>query len=172
MAKHNLKIGDVVRVKEGGWGLPGKDVGKFVEVVAFDTVEDWEGVVVKPFKESITGCDGCRYPVVDYQTFGHDLVFYNHLFSDINAVELLPKGYVKQDVVNKPSHYRLTEGFEVKDLMKLVLDNIESSDMGMTHFQASCYKEMLQYLVRAPLKNGWEDVKKAQFYMNEVLKDA
>ena len=22
MAKHNLKIGDVVRVKEGGWGLP------------------------------------------------------------------------------------------------------------------------------------------------------
>jgi len=80
-------------------------------------------------------------------------------------------GIKREDVVNAPKHYQLTDNFEVKDLMKLLLDRIENSDkMQMSHFQASCFKECVQYLLRCPLKNTWEDIYKAQFYLNEVIR--
>lgn len=75
------------------------------------------------------------------------------------------------DVVNNPKHYQLVEGFEVKDLMKLLLNRIENSDIGFTHFQSSCYKEAMQYFLRFMLKNGQEDIQKGVYYMNEVLKE-
>lgn len=77
----------------------------------------------------------------------------------------------KHDVVNNPKHYQLVDGFEVKDLMKLLLNRIEVSDVGFTHFQSSCYKEAMQYFLRFMLKNGQEDIQKGVYYMNEVLKE-
>lgn len=77
----------------------------------------------------------------------------------------------KYDVVNNPKHYQLVEGFEVKDLMKLLLNRIENSDTGFTHFQSSCYKEAMQYFLRFMFKNGQEDIQKGVYYMNEVLKE-
>lgn len=77
----------------------------------------------------------------------------------------------KHDVVNNPKHYQLVDGFEVKDLMKLLLNRIEESDVGFTHFQSSCYKEAMQYFLRFMLKNGQEDIQKGVYYMNEVLKE-
>lgn len=73
------------------------------------------------------------------------------------------------DVVTKPWHYQLTDSLEVKDLMKILLDRIEQSDIGFSHFQSSCYKEAMQYLLRFMLKNGYEDLAKAQVYLNEVM---
>lgn len=75
----------------------------------------------------------------------------------------------EHDPVSHPRHYQLTESLEVKDLMKILLDRIEESDIGFSHFQSSCYKEAMQYLLRFMLKNGYEDISKAQNYLNEVM---
>jgi len=77
---------------------------------------------------------------------------------------------MENDVVNSPKHYMLVDGFEVKDLMKLLLDRIEKSDVAFSHFQSSCYKEAMQYFLRFMLKNGLEDLEKGQYYIDEVIK--
>lgn len=81
------------------------------------------------------------------------------------------KDYPTEDKVNKPNHYQLKGDFEVKHLMELLLDRIEESDkVQFSHFQSSCYKEMMQYLLRCMLKNGYEDIYKARYYLNEVIR--
>ncbi len=78
---------------------------------------------------------------------------------------------MKNDNVNSPAHYQLTEGFEVKHLMEILLDRIEVSDrVHFSHFQSSCYKEAMQYLLRFMLKNGMEDIYKARVYLEEVIR--
>lgn len=75
----------------------------------------------------------------------------------------------QHDPVNSPIHYKITESLEVKDLMKILLCRIEQSDIGFSHFQSSCYKEAMQYLLRFMLKNGYEDIEKSIYYLNEVV---
>ena len=67
------------------------------------------------------------------------------------------------DPVNRPSHYIGTNGLECKDIVrKLVFDFVG--------YDASSYAQAIQYILRAPRKNGIEDLKKARFYIEEVLK--
>lgn len=180
-AEYLFKVGDVVLIQNSGHGFVKRDVGKYVEVTGYGDYYGEVGVTVKEFDKPLETVDYEDDCVVGYGTFGKNPM----ILMNINDEHVVDPDYVavaegskeevdkalgiKRDMVNKPSHYRLTDGFEVKDLMKLVLDNIEQN-MEMSHFKASCYKEMLQYLIRAPLKNGWEDIEKAQFYLNEVLK--
>lgn len=178
---YSLEIGDVVLIQNSGHGFVKRDVGKYVEVVGNYSYFGEDGVMVTAYDEPLETVDYGDEGVVGYGTFGKNpMILLNtneehvvdpeHVSVAKGSKEEVDKALgIKRDMVNKPSHYRLTDGFEVKDLMKLVLDNIEQN-MEMSHFKASCYKEMLQYLIRAPLKNGWEDIEKAQFYLNEVLK--
>lgn len=84
---------------------------------------------------------------------------------------------LQADVVNKPKHYQLfhkddIEGdfIEVKHIVKAVLDRWEEQqEISMSFNQAGCYKEMLQYLLRAPAKNNIQDVEKAGYYLREIL---
>ena len=55
--------------------------------------------------------------------------------------------------------------------MKILLDRIENSEIGFSHFQSSCYKEAMQYLLRFMLKNGYEDIQKSVYYLNEVIEN-
>lgn len=74
--------------------------------------------------------------------------------------------------VDSPSHYQLLAGFEVKDLMRIMLERIEESDViDFTHFQSSCYKEAMQYLLRFMRKNGIEDIKKSIHYLEQVIEE-
>jgi hypothetical protein len=91
--------------------------------------------------------------------------------TDVESEASIEASASEVDYVNAPPHYMLIEDFEVKDLMKLLLDRIETSSVvHFSHFQSSCYKEAVQYLVRCMNKNGIEDIRKAQYYINEVLK--
>ena len=76
------------------------------------------------------------------------------------------------DMINSPSHYQLFDGVEVKDVVKEVLRRWQDEcDLGMSFNQAGMMKEALQYLLRAPKKNNKEDVSKAIYYLNEIVKE-
>lgn len=78
------------------------------------------------------------------------------------------KNCVEHDIVNSPKHYKIADGVEVKDVVKIILDRWDS-ECEISSYAGGCMKEALQYLLRAPLKNGEEDVKKAVWYLNEWL---
>ncbi|MEK4394390.1 DUF3310 domain-containing protein [Mammaliicoccus sp. FSL K6-3158] len=68
------------------------------------------------------------------------------------------KKYIEQathDPVNKPSHYMLGD-IEVKDIIAIVADKYHKGSVA--HNVASA----LEYQMRAPGKNGLEDIKKAR----------
>ena len=68
------------------------------------------------------------------------------------------KVYIKKlnhDPVNKPSHYMLGD-IEVKDIIAIVADKYHKGSVA--HNVASA----LEYQMRAPEKNGLEDIKKAR----------
>lgn len=66
-----------------------------------------------------------------------------------------------KDNVNHPSHY--TQG-KVE-----CLDALESATIGKSGIEAVCVANVIKYLWRYEEKNGLEDVKKAQFYLNRLL---
>ena len=67
---------------------------------------------------------------------------------------------IMNDSVNHPSHYT-QGGIEC-------LDAIEAS-MSQKEFQAYLKGNIIKYLWRYEFKNGLEDVKKAQFYLNRMI---
>lgn len=65
------------------------------------------------------------------------------------------------DVVNHPSHH--TNG-KVE-----CIDAIESATVGKTGIEAVCVANVIKYLWRYEDKNGLEDIKKAQWYLNKLI---
>jgi len=66
------------------------------------------------------------------------------------------------DPVNHPSHY--TQGTIE------CIDAIESATVGLTGIQAYNTGAAIKYLWRWSKKNGVEDLKKAQWYINQLIK--
>lgn len=67
----------------------------------------------------------------------------------------------EKDNIN-PSHYK-AGNIEVIDIMKDQLSKEE--------FKGFCKGLIIKYLCRADHKNGLEDYKKAQWYMNKLVED-
>lgn len=78
----------------------------------------------------------------------------------------------EEDVVNAPSHYMLfpEHNLEVRQVCQRVLDNLDNSDMDMSSYEAGCFKEAVQYLLRCYGKGQWQDIEKSvavlQFAIN------
>lgn len=68
----------------------------------------------------------------------------------------------KQDMVNHPPHYTLFP-MELKEWNFAVMDTIEDQ-----HW-AAYFKTVSEYLHRAHLKNGIEDIQKAIFWLNDAV---
>ena len=66
----------------------------------------------------------------------------------------------KPDLVNHPSHYE-TGKFECIEVMEEAL--------GRDVVKGFCIGNAFKYLYRAKRKNGLEDLKKAQWYLNRVI---
>lgn len=67
------------------------------------------------------------------------------------------------DVVNHPQHYQSATGLEVIDVIEAFtsdLRGIEATDTG----------NIIKYICRWNQKNGVEDLKKAQWYLNHLIK--
>lgn len=66
----------------------------------------------------------------------------------------------EQDVVNKPSHYNQA-GVECIEAIEAATDN---------GFEYYLQGNIIKYLWRYRYKNGIEDLKKAQWYLNKLIK--
>lgn len=69
----------------------------------------------------------------------------------------------KVDMVNHPPHYISETGLEVIDVIEAFtfnLKGIEATDTG----------NVIKYICRWKEKNGIEDLKKAQWYINHLIK--
>lgn len=71
------------------------------------------------------------------------------------------------DMVNKPPHYQLREGYEVYDLRQDLARKAQSA--GVPHDQFSDWDRALEYLLRMWEKNGVEDAKKGAWYVNKLI---
>lgn len=69
----------------------------------------------------------------------------------------------KHDVVNHPSHY--TQG-KVE-----CIDALESATINKRGIEAVCTANIIKYLWRYESKNGIEDVKKAQWYLQKLISE-
>lgn len=67
-----------------------------------------------------------------------------------------------KDNVNSPSHYTQANGLEC-------IDAITAAVSGKSGIEAVCVANVIKYLWRYELKNGVEDVKKAQWYLNRLV---
>lgn len=76
---------------------------------------------------------------------------------------------LESDVVKRPNHYQLLPEYEVKDVMKALLDRIEESDFRMTHYEAGWFQQSMQYFLRFYAKNGLEDLEKGIQTMQFVV---
>ena len=67
-----------------------------------------------------------------------------------------------RDMINHPAHYISSKGIEVIDVIEAVtadLQGIEATDTG----------NIIKYICRWRYKNGIEDLKKAQWYLNHLI---
>lgn len=68
-----------------------------------------------------------------------------------------------KDNVNSPSHYTQA-GIEC-------IDAITAAVSGKSGIEAVCVANVIKYLWRYELKNGVEDVRKAQWYLNRLVSE-
>lgn len=69
----------------------------------------------------------------------------------------------KKDMVNHPSHYISYNGIEVIDVIEAFTEELKG-------IQATDTGNVIKYICRWNDKNGIEDLKKAQWYLNHLIK--
>lgn len=67
-----------------------------------------------------------------------------------------------KEAVNHPSHYQSKSGLEAIDVIEAFCD-------GLNGIEAFCTGNALKYLCRWKSKNGLEDLKKAEWYINRLI---
>lgn len=69
----------------------------------------------------------------------------------------------KNDNVSHPKHYQSSNGVEC-------IDAIEAATEDLTGLEAVCTANVLKYIWRWKRKNGLEDLKKARWYLDKLIK--
>lgn len=111
------------------------------------------------------GCKGCAYEWEPYNfptcEKCDDMSEHTGMTKTINVV----------DNINRPSHYMLFDGIEVRDVIEKLLGKLTNNSRGFTfsHQSASDYVQLMQYLMRFMNKNGVEDLKKARWYLDKMI---
>lgn len=67
------------------------------------------------------------------------------------------------DMVNHPDHYKTKSGLET-------IDVIEAFTEGLEGIEAVCTANVIKYICRWKKKNGIEDLKKAEWYLNRLIR--
>lgn len=71
-----------------------------------------------------------------------------------------------EDLVNSPKHYELNEILTVYQFRQIIAEKAENE--GMEYAAFSDWDRAIEYLLRAPFKNGKQDLEKAIWYMNKL----
>lgn len=68
------------------------------------------------------------------------------------------------DMVNHPKHYKAKNGMEV-------IDVIEAFTANLSGYEATHTGNVIKYICRWKEKNGLEDLRKAQWYLNRLIEN-
>ena len=90
---------------------------------------------------------------------GHATIYYENEWAKIISKPEV-KEETKKDNIN-PSHY---QNGKVE-----CIDALESATINKTGLEAVCTANVIKYLWRYEDKNGLEDIKKAQWYLNKLI---
>lgn len=71
------------------------------------------------------------------------------------------RSYPKVDMVNKPTHYNSGK-IEC-------IEALDSATVNLQGIEAVCTANVIKYMWRWKQKNGTEDLKKAQWYLNKLI---
>jgi hypothetical protein len=74
------------------------------------------------------------------------------------------------DMVNSPPHYIIRPGLEWIDVREALAQKLLREGIVLPYEDFSDWDRGLEYLVRAPFKNGLEDLGKVLFYLNRLVK--
>lgn len=66
------------------------------------------------------------------------------------------------DNVNNPSHYKTNNGLETIDVIRAFTEDLKGVEAVDT-------SQVLKYICRWKKKNGLEDLKKARWYLNDLI---
>ncbi|WP_436888817.1 DUF3310 domain-containing protein [Mammaliicoccus sciuri] len=141
-----FKAGDRVHVKKLDW----EDVDFFatLEETAIDGVFSLIDCSLKEYSgRAVIAPHRGGFGNEDYYTLATD--------EEDTEEPVIQRTTDTHDPVNKPSHYMLGD-IEVKDIITIVADKYHKGSVA--HNVASA----LEYQMRAPEKNGLEDIKKAR----------
>ena len=72
----------------------------------------------------------------------------------------------EDDVVHNPPHYEINEVLSVYQLRSMLAEKAEK--FGMDYAAFSDWDRALEYLLRAPFKNGAQDVSKSIWYAKKL----
>lgn len=79
----------------------------------------------------------------------------------VSPTEMLAMTYKPHHDAINPSHYKFN-GFDSSDVSLQVCERYKSKESPLVF-------NILKYVMRAPRKNGIEDLKKAQWYLNKLI---
>lgn len=108
---------------------------------------------------------GCAFEDMDDEMLDKIYSWYKELDPAAceNAEDICCNKESNVDMVNHPSHYT-QGGIEC-------IDCIKSATVGKVGIEAFCVGNAIKYLFRYEEKNGIEDVKKARWYIDRLIKE-
>ena len=74
--------------------------------------------------------------------------------------------FPQPDPVERPTHYMLLPGVEVRDVIKALVGKFGQQANPMA---VADYVQMMQYGMRFMQKNGLEDLKKMRWYLEKII---
>lgn len=84
--------------------------------------------------------------------------------SNANDTTSIPSQWIGRiETVNHPSHYQSKSGLETIDVIEAFCD-------GLNGIEAFCTGNALKYLCRWKSKNGVEDLRKAEWYLQRLIR--
>ena len=111
-------------------------------------------------------CDGCPYDL-DNDTCTVCLlgrIMENDFIELVNEkMNELDKPPIENDTVNHPNHY-CKGGIEC-------IEAIKAAVVGLVAMEAVCTANVIKYIWRWKFKNGLEDLKKAKWYLDRLIKE-
>lgn len=72
-------------------------------------------------------------------------------------------GLGNKDMVNHPDHYKTKSGLETIDVVEAFTEGIEG-------IEAVCTANVIKYICRWKKKNGIEDLRKAEWYLQRLIR--
>ena len=161
-SKNDLKIGDRVKVISVP-DLSGEDKVNITIGMAGTVKELTDNFVGVEFDNYMGGHNGSWGGKQGYCWY----VFYECLEkieeADTETKEERTSTDKEKEMVNHPSHY--TSG-KVE-----CIDAIESATGDLTGIEAVCTANIIKYVWRWKFKNGVEDLEKAKWYLNKLIKE-